>query len=114
MSAHCLNLFCERLRSTISLYEDVAFLSSAARLAKRLLHLTAGPGGQPNGTLELTISQSDLARFLGTSRKLVNRHLRDWKGRGWIAVARARLCIRDRHALHRLATGQDKDSEPPG
>jgi CRP-like cAMP-binding protein len=113
LSAHCLALFCERMRWTISLYEDAAFLTSAARLAKRLLHLTTGPGGQADETLELEISQADLARFLGTSRKSVNRHLRDWKGRGWIAVARARLCIRDPHALRRLATGQDNGCEPP-
>jgi CRP-like cAMP-binding protein len=113
LSARFLRLFCERLRWTISLYEDTAFLTDSARLAKRLLHLATGHG-HAIGAIELKISQSDLARFLGTSRKFVNRHLRDWKGQGWIELARTRLCIRNPQALQRLAAGQGEPREATG
>jgi CRP/FNR family cyclic AMP-dependent transcriptional regulator len=105
LAIHLLVLFCERLRWTTNLYEDSAFLTSPERLAKRVLSLAMLHGRQVNGGMELKISQSDLARFLGVSRQIVNRHLHDWKDRGWVEIARARLLIQDSEALRRLAAG---------
>jgi CRP/FNR family cyclic AMP-dependent transcriptional regulator len=112
LAIHLLSLFCERLRWTTNLYEDSAFLTSPARLAKRILSLALLHGRAADTGMELNISQSDLARFLGVSRQIVNRHLHDWKDRGWVEIGRGQLLIHDSDALRRLAAGLDGAQVP--
>jgi CRP-like cAMP-binding protein len=101
------DLICYRMRWSTDLYQDAAFLTPSARLAKRVLHLALYQDRPAGGAIELRIKQSDLARFLGVSRKLVNDHLNDWKERSWVSVARGRLYIRDVDALRSLAAGRN-------
>jgi CRP/FNR family cyclic AMP-dependent transcriptional regulator len=103
LGIHLLRLFCERMRWTSNLYEDSAFLTAPARLAKRLLSLAILHGRPVQGGFELRISQSDLAHFLGMSRQIVNQHLQTWRGHGWLEVARARLVIKDANSLRQVA-----------
>jgi CRP-like cAMP-binding protein len=49
--------------------------------------------GGDDGAIALDISQEDLAARLGTSRQTINRILRDWEVRGWIARGYKRLRI---------------------
>lgn len=111
LAIHLLHLFCERMRWTTSLFEDAAFLSAPARLAKRVLSLAMLQGHQVPRGLELRISQGDLARFLGVSRQVVNHYLHDWKGRGWVEVGHSRLVVRDVDALKLFAAGEESHSE---
>lgn len=106
LATRLLGLVCERLRWSAGLYEDSEFLASPARLAKRVLDMAVQLGYGNAGEVELRISQSDLARFLGISRKSVNQHLHHRKARGWVRVSRACLLIRDAEALRRIAAGQ--------
>jgi CRP/FNR family transcriptional regulator, cyclic AMP receptor protein len=105
LAIRLLELLCERLRWTSELVEESAFLSGGPRLAKRLLILaslhgrTVGDGG-----LELQISQSDLAHFLGVSRQIVNQYLRDWRQREWVELGRSRILIRSPAELRRCAS----------
>lgn len=105
LAIHLLQLFCERMRWTTSLFEDATFLAAPARLAKRVLSLAMLHGRQVTHGLELNISQADLARFLGVSRQVVNQNLNDWKERGWVEVGHSRLLVRDAEALKLLAAG---------
>lgn len=105
LAIHLLGLFCERIRWTTSLYEDSAFLNAPARMAKRVLSLATLHGRTVEDGLELRISQSELARFLGTSRQLVNQYLQDWREQGWVEVTRARVFVRDVASLRLLAAG---------
>lgn len=100
LAIHLMQLLCARLRWTSELIEESAFLSGPARLAKRLLIL-ASLHGRPADTsqLELRISQSELAHFLGFSRQLVNQHLRDWQKHGWVDLKRGRIRIAKPEAL---------------
>jgi CRP-like cAMP-binding protein len=103
LAIHLLKLLCERLRWTSELVEESAFLAGEARLAKRLLILASLHGRAAEvGVLELGISQAELARFLGSSRQIVNQHLSEWRRRGWIEVARSRIIIRNAEALRQL------------
>jgi CRP/FNR family transcriptional regulator, cyclic AMP receptor protein len=103
LAIHLLRLLCERLRWTSELVEESAFLAGEARLAKRLLILASLHGrAAAVGILELGISQSELARFLGISRQIVNQHLSVWRRHGWVEVARSRILIRNAEALRQL------------
>ena len=103
LALHLLKLLCERLRWTSELVEESAFLTGPARLAKRLLILASLHGRSVEvGKLELRISQSELARFLGISRQIVNQHLSDWRKRGWVELGRSRIVIRNAEALRQV------------
>ena len=96
-----LRLCGERLRWTSGLLEDAALLDAPARLAKRLLSLGEQLGEEgANGRL-VRISQEDLASFLGVSRQSVNEQLQDWKSKGWVALGRGTVTVRDAAALRR-------------
>jgi len=99
LAMHLLQLFCQRLRWTSDLVEESAFLVGPARLAKRLLVLAALHGRPVKNGMELALSQSELAHFLGISRQIVNQHLQDWRREGWVDLARARIVVKDPDAL---------------
>ncbi len=103
LAIHLLKLLCERLRWTSEIVEEAAFLPGPARLAKRLLILTTLHGRSAGvGAMELRISQSDLARFLGISRQIANQNLRTWHKKGWVELARSRIVVRNAEALRRV------------
>ncbi len=106
---HLLQLLCQRVRWTSGLAEESALLGVPARLARRLLSLAELHGRGSNGS-ELTISQEEVARFLGLSRQIVNQHLQHWKARGWVALGRGKITLTDDEALRRLVAG----AEPAG
>jgi CRP-like cAMP-binding protein len=104
LAIHLLQLVCGRLRRTDELVEDAAFLALPARLAKRLLSLAECHGEpDPRGVrVELQISQNQLGQLTGTSRESVNKHLQRWRKKGWVALGRNRVMIRNCQALQEL------------
>jgi CRP/FNR family cyclic AMP-dependent transcriptional regulator len=97
--SHVVQLLCERIRWTSGLAEESALLSVPERLARRLLSLGQFHGHEtPNG-VELSISQEEVARFLGLTRQVVNQYLQNWKMQGWLTLGRGKLVIIDRQAL---------------
>jgi CRP/FNR family transcriptional regulator, cyclic AMP receptor protein len=103
LAMHLLRLFCKRVRWTSDLVEESSFLFGPARLAKRLLVLTALHGEAGPEGMELAISQAELAQFLNMSRQLVNQQLQAWRSRGWVSLGRSRIVVRDAEALGREA-----------
>jgi len=102
LAAHLIQLLCRRVRWTAQLMEDSALLTVPARVAKRLLSLARLQGRQTAGGPKLSISQEELAQFLGLSRQIVNKHLQGWKAKGWILAGRGSLTIANLPALERL------------
>jgi CRP/FNR family cyclic AMP-dependent transcriptional regulator len=98
-----LKLCGERLRWTSGLVEDAALLDAPARLAKRLLSLGELHGQRSKAGITLKISQEDLATFLGVSRQVVNQYLQGWKAKGWVALGRGAVTVRDPDALRAAA-----------
>ena len=76
--------------------EDLIFLDVPSRVAKYLLDLAQVDGEQ---TLELTLTQDELAAFIGASRVSVNRVLGDLERRGIIEIRRRHIVIRDADKL---------------
>lgn len=105
LALHLLGAFCRRIRWTSDLVDEAAFLDVPARLASRLLRLAAEHGRDGDGGTTLRLTQADLASFLGASRQVVNQVLQSWRARGWIALSRGAVTLRDRDALLALSRG---------
>ena len=89
-------IFADRLADLMALAEAVAFQRLDQRLASALL----GHGA----TLRLT--HQALADELGTAREIVTRLLKRFEQRGWVALGRERIELRDAAALRAVAAGQ--------
>lgn len=83
---------------------DLVFLDLSARVAKLLLRLADahGDGAQPP-TVDVALSQSDLAAMVGATRPAVNRVLQTMAARGLISVHGHRIVLRDVPGLRRRA-----------
>lgn len=90
----------QRMRWMGRQLNEQVFLPMPTRLARKLLHLTE-IGGPDNAVLSL--SQSELAEFVGATREAVSKTLSTWKKAGVIEAGRGGLSIRDRVALQALA-----------
>jgi CRP/FNR family transcriptional regulator, cyclic AMP receptor protein len=101
-----------RLRWTSGLVEDAVFLDAPARLAKRLLSLAELHGQRSKTGVTLRISQEDLATFLSVSRQVVNQHLQGWKAKGWVALGRGSVTVRDEGAIRQAARAREGADAP--
>jgi CRP/FNR family transcriptional regulator, cyclic AMP receptor protein len=110
-----LNILCRRLRLTTEQVEDIAFRPLESRLAKVLVQLTESvrlppPAVEAFGTrhrlgspsVELHISQRELANIAGGSRESANKQLQIWHRQGLIHLSKGSIMIRDIEALRRL------------
>lgn len=81
-----LEVLAERVRATHELLEDSVFLKVSARLAKVLLGLALESGEDTADGRRITrpLTQSELARMVGTSREVINRQLSAWEREGWL------------------------------
>jgi len=84
---------------------DLVFLDLAGRVAKLLVRLAEARGREQNGvvTLDLGVTQSDLAHMVGGSRPPVNRILQGLAARGLISMDGRMIMILDLAALRRRA-----------
>jgi CRP/FNR family cyclic AMP-dependent transcriptional regulator len=91
-----LDVLAKTIRRLSDRVEDLIFLDVPSRVAKYLLDL-AQQNGEAN--LELTLTQDELAAFIGASRVSVNRVLGDLERREIIEIRRRHIVIRDRERL---------------
>src|SRR5438876_847089 len=91
-----LDALAKTIRRLSDRVEDLIFLDVPSRVAKYLLDLA-----QVNGTakLELTLTQDELAAFIGASRVSVNRVLGDLERREIIGIRRRHIVIVDPERL---------------
>ena len=84
--------------------EDVLFRKLDARISKGLLHVAeiAGLHGIPRPSVDLHLSQRELANIVGGSRESVRECLQKWKRAGLITLDKDRIVIRDIAAIERL------------
>lgn len=85
-------MYGERLAEVMQLVEEVAFRRLDERLAQMLIH--RGP------VIEAT--HQKLADELGSVREIVSRLLRSFEERGWVALERERITLKDPKALAAL------------
>lgn len=100
VSRQLLTIICKRLRHNGKFAQDLAFLDVPTRLARTLVTLVESAGwgwdGDPQESLLLEITQSDLAAHVGATRESVNKWLGYYQRRGYIS------CTRDNIAVLRL------------
>jgi CRP/FNR family transcriptional regulator len=91
-----LDALAKTIRRLSDRVEDLVFLDVPSRVAKYLLDLAKVDGKE---RLELTLTQDELAAFIGASRVSVNRVLGDLERREIIEIRRRHIVIRDRDRL---------------
>jgi CRP/FNR family transcriptional regulator len=89
-------MYGERLAEVMQLVEEVAFRRLDERLAQMLIH--RGP------VIEAT--HQKLADELGSVREIVSRLLRSFETRGWVALERERITLKDPKSLAALGAGR--------
>ncbi|MEM9578432.1 MAG: Crp/Fnr family transcriptional regulator [Pseudomonadota bacterium] len=90
----------ERMRWMSSQLNDQVFLPMPARLARKILYLTVDGSGHLS---LLTLSQAELAEFVGATREAVSKTLSSWKRAGVIDATRGGVRVLDRNALQVMA-----------
>ena len=102
LAGHLIQLLCKRVRWTAQMMEDTALLTVPARLAKRLLSLASAFGRDAERGTKVTISQEELAQFLGLSRQITNQHLQTGRAKSWITLGRGSITIENPAALRKV------------
>ena len=89
-----------RMRWMGSQLNEQVFLPMPIRLARKLLHLS---GLQDDPSARITLSQSELAEFVGATREAVSKTISTWKRDNMVEASRGGLLIQDFEALRELA-----------
>ena len=97
-------LFAETMQRSRGIYRilsGMAFYPLRSRLAGWLLHLISEHGQESDAgvTLDVKLSQNDLAQLSLGSRQRINKILSEWREREIIELAGHRYIIRDKDAL---------------
>ncbi len=90
----------QRMRWMNRQLSEQVFLPMPSRLARKILHLTEH---EKNTQPILSMSQSDLAEFVGATREAVSKTLSIWKKRGVVENAKGGLKVIDYNALSAMA-----------
>lgn len=90
-----LRVLARRLRRTNDTLCDLIFTDVPGRVAKQLLDLASRFGTTTGQTLsvDLNLTQEELAQLVGSSRETINKALSDFTQRGWIRQQGNRLSI---------------------
>ncbi|MGH3787969.1 MAG: Crp/Fnr family transcriptional regulator [Pseudonocardiaceae bacterium] len=93
------------VRRMIAQAADLVFLDLHGRVAKLLLNLIEDPTKHTNEplSLDLKMTQSDLAAMVGGSRQSVNQILHSFERREYLRLDGRRLIVKDLEALRRRA-----------
>lgn len=98
-------MLCERLRDADQKRIEYGAADTAARVAYRLIEL-AERFGQPAARglrISVSLTQGELASWIGSSREAVSKALGSMRRRGWIETGRRTLVVRDLAALRQHA-----------
>ena len=94
-------------------YDEIRSLglsnSVPEKIAKLLLRWSARPLAIPQKksseiAIRVTLTQEEIAQFVGTTRETVSRVLGDFKKKGWLRIRGATWFIANKAALEKLAT----------
>lgn len=90
----------QRMRWMGRQLNEQVFLPMQTRLARKILYLTSN---RTEAQSKLTLSQAELAEFVGATREAVSKTLAIWKRLGIVKATRGGLVVLDRDALDALA-----------
>jgi CRP/FNR family transcriptional regulator, cyclic AMP receptor protein len=100
-----LQLLARRLKRTNDDLADLVFIDGKGRVAKHLLQLARLIGTPEAGAVRVAhnLSQVEIAQLAGVCRETVNYSMAEFTRRGWIAVSRRSVLIRNAERLARRA-----------
>lgn len=104
VSEWLVDVLADRLRGASAHLRDALFESADVRVLRHLLEAS-----RSFDTVEVPLSQQDLATMAGTTRPTTNRTLREMEGRGHLVLQRGRVRLVDVEALRRRAGLRDDD-----
>jgi CRP-like cAMP-binding protein len=92
------------VRRVDTLLLEALYVPVEMRVLRRLIDLTTlyGRDRAADGTVEITLTQQDLASMAGTSRSTANRVLRELEEAGAVQLSRNRIRVLDEASLHKL------------
>lgn len=86
-------------------YRELATEKVERRLALTILRLASQIGIKSGESIELPLSQQDIAEATGSTIFTVSRTLSEWEKRGLIETGRGRIVMRNPHGLVEIAEG---------
>jgi CRP-like cAMP-binding protein len=100
-----LRIIASRLADADSKRVEISAQDTLARVAARILELAARFGEEDDDkiSIELPLSQEELAAWTGCSRDSVVKALSSMRALGWIETGRRHMTVLDRGALQRRA-----------
>lgn len=103
-SLHVLQTMARRIRRLNNQVSDIFFLDLPARLARQLLELADEHGRTtPEGiTIQIALTQTDLAEMTGATRVSINKALGRFRRAGWVKVNGRKFTIVKRQELVNL------------
>jgi CRP-like cAMP-binding protein len=101
LARHVIELLCERLRENTERLGEHAFLNLGARLARKLCALSVAHGRHEREavTIDVKLSQTELAQMLGVTREAVNKQLQNWSRQGVLRFERGYITIADQKRM---------------
>jgi CRP-like cAMP-binding protein len=104
LSLNFMKTLSERVRNSTLQMSSLTMLDTPGRLARKLLELAQEHGDvAPEGVrINLTLTQSDLASLIGTTRESANKALGAFRRQGLILMRQGRIIITDPDALRAL------------
>jgi CRP/FNR family transcriptional regulator, dissimilatory nitrate respiration regulator len=100
-----IQILSQRLKDSMALIESLALKEIPGRLASFLRHASSRDTADKKITVELTISQRELAKILGATPEALSRALRKMANDGILSTSGRVITILDHKALEQLAEG---------
>jgi CRP/FNR family transcriptional regulator, dissimilatory nitrate respiration regulator len=101
-----IQILSDRLKESMTLIESLSLKEIPQRLASFLLHTLTREGGRETNRLELTITQRELAKILGSTPEALSRAIRKMSNAEILTMDGRSIRILDREALEQLAEGE--------
>ncbi len=101
---HVLNVLARRIRHLNNQISDIFFLDLPARLARTLILLADQHGRKTADgiTIELALTQTDLAEMTGATRVSINKAIGRFRRANWVIIDGREVTILNRQALENL------------
>ncbi len=101
-----IQILSQRLKDSMTLIESLALKEIPGRLASFLRHESLRNTAAAKTTVELTLSQRELAKILGATPEALSRSLRKMANDGILSTAGRTITILNPKALEQLAEGE--------
>jgi CRP/FNR family transcriptional regulator len=98
-----IQILSQRLKDSMTLIESLALKEIPGRLASFLRNASSRDAADKKTTVELTISQRELAKIIGATPEALSRALRKMANEGILSTSGRIITILDNKALEQLA-----------